>query len=147
MPAGFRLGDVPAWRLLDSMAFPGAGTRVAGASSAALVIRDGVLEVGIPGMTGAGRERAAAVADLDKVTEGVVRLIGMRLARVVARVCCHLFERHGHRAATGESECPRGSRRSCPVIMSAARSERPLGLRVGRPTVMLDRSSAGDESG
>jgi hypothetical protein len=42
-----------------------------------LVVGDGVLEVGLFGVAGAGREGALVVADLDEVAEHVVGLVGV----------------------------------------------------------------------
>jgi len=75
--AGFGLGDGPAFGLFDPMAAAAAGGAVARAGFAALVVGGGVLEVGVAGVPGAGRERAGAVADLDEVAQGVVRLVAV----------------------------------------------------------------------
>src|ERR1700722_1950795 len=86
VPAGFGLGDVPAARLLDPVAFAAPGAGVAATGSAALVVGDRMLEVAVAGVAGAGRERAGVVADLDKVAEGGVGLVGVRLVAVVTVV-------------------------------------------------------------
>ena len=75
MPAGLGLGDGPAFGLLDPVAAAASGAAIARAGPAALVIRDGVLEVGLAGMAGTRREGAGSVADLDQVAQGVVRLV------------------------------------------------------------------------
>jgi len=72
---GLGLGDGPAVRLLDPVAAAAACCAVAGAGPAALVVGDGVVEVGVAGVRGAGGEGAGAVADLDQVAEGGVRLV------------------------------------------------------------------------
>ena len=43
-----------------------------------------MLEVALPGMPVAGRERAGVVADLDQVAEGHVGIVGVRLVPVIA---------------------------------------------------------------
>src|ERR1700758_3064520 len=84
MPAWPELGNFPAFRLFDLVTGPAAGTRIASACASALVVRDSVLEVGFPGMSGTGREGTVSVADLDEVPKGVVWLVGVRLIAVVA---------------------------------------------------------------
>jgi len=58
-----------------------------------------MLKVGLPRVAGAGRERAVAVADLDEVTQGVVRLVGVWLVGMVTREGRHLFQAHGELAS------------------------------------------------
>src|ERR1700722_7834308 len=82
VPAGLRLGDVPAGRLLDAMTGAAACTGVAGTGLAALVVRLGVLPIRLTGVAVAGRERARAVADLDQVAEPVARLVAAGLIPV-----------------------------------------------------------------
>src|SRR6185437_551643 len=77
MPAGQRLGDGPAFRLLDPMAAPAACPGVAGTRPAAFVVGQGMLEVGFAGMPGTAREGAFAVADLDQVAEQVTGLVAV----------------------------------------------------------------------
>ena len=77
MPTGPGLGDGPAFGLLDLVAAPAACCAVAGAGAAALVMWDGVLEVAVAGVPGAGREGALAVADLHQVAEGVAGLVAV----------------------------------------------------------------------
>src|SRR5580693_5999910 len=86
MPAGFGLSDFPAGCLFDLVAGAASCSGVAGAGPAALVVGDGVLEVGLFGVAGAGRQGALGVADLDQVAEHVVGLVGVRLPPVVAVV-------------------------------------------------------------
>ena len=76
VPAGFGLGDFPAGCLFDLVAGAGACAGVAAARSSALVVGDGVLEVGLSRVAGAGRQGALVVADLDQVAEHVVGLVG-----------------------------------------------------------------------
>ena len=102
VPARLRLGDQPALGLFHPVALPAARAGVARAGSPALVVRDGVLEVGFPGMPGAGREGAFPVADLDQVTQGVVRLVRVRLVAVVAGERWNGFQRHGELPAAGQ---------------------------------------------
>ena len=75
MEAGLWLGHGPAGGLLDPMAPAASCTGVAGAGAAALVVGEGVLEVGLSRVPGAGRERAVAVSDLNEVAEPVIGLI------------------------------------------------------------------------
>jgi hypothetical protein len=84
VPARFRLGDFPSWRLFDLVASAAAGARVAGICPSALVVRDSVLPVRLTGGPGAGRERALMVTDLDQPAEPVARLVGVDLVPVVA---------------------------------------------------------------
>ena len=92
--------------LLDLMAASAAGAGVARVGPAALVIRDGVLEVRLAGGAGAGRERALVIADLDQAAEPVARLVGAGLVAVVAGVGGHDVEPHGQFPAAGQGECP-----------------------------------------
>jgi hypothetical protein len=94
MPAWLWLGDVPAWRLLDLVAPAAPRTRFTGAGSPALGVRNGVLEVGFPGVPGTGRERAVAVPDLDEVAQRLIRLISVRLIAVVTLERRHRSQFH-----------------------------------------------------
>src|ERR1700728_4989932 len=82
------------------------GAGIAGTRSSALVVRDGVFEVGFSRVAGAGRERTVPVADLDQVAEGVVGLVGVRLVGVVAREGGHRFQAQGELEAAGDRERP-----------------------------------------
>jgi len=103
MPARLGLGDRPSRRLLYLMALPAARARSTAAGAAALVVRDRVLEVGVPRVPRARRKGALVVAYLHKVTKLVVRLI---------RVPVITFERgdgfkfHGEVPAVGQSQRP-----------------------------------------
>jgi hypothetical protein len=73
--AGPDLFDVPSLGLLDLVAGAAAGPAVAAAGPAAFVERLGVLEIGLLGVPGAGREAARAVSDGDEVTEQVAGVV------------------------------------------------------------------------
>src|ERR1700733_16077582 len=64
VPAGFGLGNFPAGCLFDLVAGAASCSGVARARPAALVVGDGVVEVAVFGVAGAGREGALGVADL-----------------------------------------------------------------------------------
>jgi len=126
MPARPWLGYLPAFRLLDLMALAASRAGVAAACPAALVVRHGMLEVGLRGVPRAGRKGAFLVTDLDQVTEGGVGLIGMRLVPVIAFDCGDRFQSHGELSAVGHGKFPRavaagrtgiGSTGECPVSM------------------------------
>src|ERR1700751_1056059 len=106
MPAWPELGNFPAFRLFDLVTGPAAGTRIASACASALVVRDSVLEVGFPGMSGTGRERAVSVADLDEVPKGVVWLVGVRLIAVVAFKGRHWQQVYGEVPAVRQGKGP-----------------------------------------
>jgi hypothetical protein len=63
------LRDVPAVGLLELVAGAAAGPAVAAAGRAAFIERLGVLEVGLAGVPGAGREAALAVPDVHEVAQ------------------------------------------------------------------------------
>ena len=65
-----------------------------------------MLEVGLFGGAGAGREGALAVADLDEVAEGVAGLVGVRLPPVVAVIGGDGLERDGVLQAAGQGDGP-----------------------------------------
>src|SRR5690348_14503023 len=88
------------------MAGAAAGAGVACAGSAALVVRDGVLEVRLAGVAGAGWEGALVIPDLDQVAQGVVWLVGVRLVPVVAVERRDRAQVHGQPPAVGQGESP-----------------------------------------
>ena len=145
VPSRSGLGDCPAGRLLDSMAFSAPGAGVARARPAALVVGHRVFEVALPGVPVAGRERAGLVADLDQVPQLVVGLVGVGLVAMVALVGGHGFQWHGELSAAGQGECPGGAPvrvarrwvRGRSGTRGARRGERPavwgLDGRRGRP--------------
>ena len=125
------------------MAGAAACAGVAGAGPAALVIRLGVLEVGVSCVAGAGREGAGAVADLDQVAELVAWLVGGGLMAVVASVGGDRAEAHSELPAARGGERPgavavrrarpSGRPRACLVCWgrAAARGERPGAVVAG----------------
>ena len=106
VPAGARLGDGPAGRLLDLVTRSAAGSGVTAAGPAALVERNGMLEVRLARVPGARREGAGAVTDLNQVTEPVVGLVRMRLVPVITVERGHRLEFHGEIPAVGQGQCP-----------------------------------------
>jgi hypothetical protein len=84
VPARKWLCEVPALGLLDLVAASASCAGVAHTGASALVIGDCVLEVGLPGVPGAGREGALAVPNLDQVPQQGAWLVGVGLVAVVA---------------------------------------------------------------
>ena len=78
------LRDGPSLGLLDLVAASAARAGVARARASALVVGGGMLEVAVPGVPGAGRERACPVPDLDEMPEGVAGLVRMGFKSVIA---------------------------------------------------------------
>ena len=106
VPSGFGLGDVPPWRLFDSMAFSAPCAGVAAARTSALVVRDRMFKITLAGMPVAGRERAVEVPDLDEVAEGGVGLVRERLVAVVAVERRHGLEVRSALQPAGQRERP-----------------------------------------
>jgi hypothetical protein len=67
---------------------------------------NGVLEVGLPGMPGAGGERALKIADLDEVAEDVAGLVGGGVMAVVAVLGRDRLKFHEHGGTAGQGEVP-----------------------------------------
>ena len=87
VPAWSGLGDLPAGGLLDAVAGAAACAGVAGTGLSALVVGGGVLEVGLPGVPGAGRERTLPVADLNSANFGKILSAGPpRLMQFAAKL-------------------------------------------------------------
>src|ERR1700748_290802 len=106
MPSRFRLADVPAFGLFDLVAGTTSGTGVARARSSAFVVWRRMLEVGFPRVPGTDRESACAVADLDQMAEGVIRLVGVRLVPVVTIERRDRLHIHGEIPAVRKGEGP-----------------------------------------
>src|ERR1700722_924126 len=92
-----------------------------------------MLEIALPGVPVAGRERARSVSDLDQVAEPVARLVAVGLVSMVTGEGRHLLEADGERAAARDYQRPgaevvRGCRsigRGAGAAGSAARCESP----------------------
>ena len=131
VPPGLRLGDVPAWRLLDLMARATAGARVTRTGSPALVIRQSVLEIRVARVPIAGWERTGAVSDLDEMAEPVARLVAVGLVTMVTFEDRHRVDAHGRARA-------RQVAASVQVPNSSSVSGLPRGVRDQEP-VLPDR--------
>src|SRR5215472_7880532 len=130
VPAGPRLGDLPAPGLLDPVAAAAARPAVARAGPPALVVRGGVLEVAAAGVPGAGREGALAVPDLHQVPQRVAGLVAARLVPVVAAGHRHRAELHGELPPAGQDQRPA----AVPAWRAGtvARGERPRSVPAAR---------------
>ncbi len=103
------------------MALPAARPGVAGAGAAALVVGDGMLEVGLPGLPGAGREGALAVADLDEMAQPVAGLVTGGLVPVVTGVRGDLAQRHDEPPAAGQGQGPGAEAARRPELLERPR--------------------------
>src|ERR1700739_227976 len=106
MPSRFGLADVPTFGLFYLVAGATSGTGIACARSSAFVVRRRMLKIGFPRVPGTDRESACAIADLDQMAEGVIRLIGGRLVPVVAIDRRDWLQFHGEIPAAGQGEGP-----------------------------------------
>ena len=129
VPAWSWLDDLPASGLLDAVAGTAACAGVTGAGPAALVVRQGVLEVRLAGVPVARWESAGAVTDLDQVTKPGAGVVAARFVAVVAVLGWHHVEAHGKPPAIWQGEFPRAVsvRRTGPARRAgaAARGEGP----------------------